>query len=122
MTIDSGKTYTSAIYVGTTLNNESKEAQQECSRYLNDLENNLALTIADPMINQLIYISKIRATESIFGSSKLGVIHSPNGGIYFLGHGQTTKQNTAGRSFLIWDMTWVTMRRITPISYLKITY
>lgn len=91
ITIDSGKTYTFAVYFGATLNNESKqafdyeEALQERTRYLKEMENNLVLTTPDPVINQLFYFSKIRAAESIFESSKLGVIHSPGGGNYYLG-------------------------------------
>ncbi len=51
---------------------------------LNELKNSLQLNTPNPVLNQLFEFSKIRASESIF-ESKLGLIHSPGGGRYYVG-------------------------------------
>jgi len=52
--------------------------------FLNELKNSLQLNTPNPILNQLFEFSKIRASESIF-ESKLGLIHSPGGGRYYVG-------------------------------------
>ena len=51
---------------------------------LDELKNSLQLNTPNPVLNQLFEFSKIRASESIF-ESKLGLIHSPGGGRYYVG-------------------------------------
>lgn len=51
---------------------------------LKKLKNSLQLKTPNPVLNQLFEFSKIRASESIF-ESKLGLIHSPGGGRYYVG-------------------------------------
>ncbi|MFK7770771.1 MAG: six-hairpin glycosidase-like protein [Saprospiraceae bacterium] len=51
---------------------------------LKELKNSLQLNTPNPILNQLFEFSKIRASESIF-ESKLGLIHSPGGGRYYVG-------------------------------------
>jgi len=52
--------------------------------FLHQMATNLILETPDPVLNQLFAFSKIRASESIF-DSKLGAIHSPGGGRYYVG-------------------------------------
>jgi len=52
--------------------------------FLREMSSNLILETPDPVLNQLFAFSKIRASESIF-DSKLGAIHSPGGGRYYVG-------------------------------------
>jgi len=78
------------VYFGATLNDEDandfnyKKAEKERTLFLTEMSSNLNLNTPDPILNQLFYFSKIRASESIFYSS-LGLIHSPGGGNYYLG-------------------------------------
>ncbi|MFK7932000.1 MAG: hypothetical protein AB8G22_00740 [Saprospiraceae bacterium] len=46
--------------------------------------NNLILETPDPVLNTMFSLAKIRASENIF-QSKLGLIHSPGGGRYYVG-------------------------------------
>ncbi len=52
--------------------------------FLEKMQQNLILETPNPVFNQLFEFSKIRASESIF-DSKLGLIHSPGGGRYYVG-------------------------------------
>ncbi|MEM6966259.1 MAG: six-hairpin glycosidase-like protein [Bacteroidota bacterium] len=52
--------------------------------FLTQMQNSLQLNTPNAVLNQLFEFSKIRASESIF-DSKLGLIHSPGGGRYYLG-------------------------------------
>ncbi|MBX2827054.1 MAG: six-hairpin glycosidase-like protein [Flavobacteriaceae bacterium] len=85
------QSYTFPVYYGATLNEEKKEvfdykkAKSERQDFLNKMADRLVLRTPDPVINQLFYFSKIRASESIFESSKMGLVHSPGGGNYYLG-------------------------------------
>lgn len=78
------------VYFGATLNDEDpqkfnyKTAAKQRSLFLEKMSSNLALETPDPILNQLFYFSKIRASESIYHSS-LGLLHSPGGGNYYLG-------------------------------------
>lgn len=86
-----GNSYTFPVYYGATLNDESKtafdfeKAKQQRQAFLTTMSENLVLKTPDTVINQLFYFSKIRASESIFQSSKMGLLHSPGGGNYYLG-------------------------------------
>ncbi|GAB5398959.1 MAG: hypothetical protein Aureis2KO_05440 [Aureisphaera sp.] len=86
-----GESYIFPVYYGATLNNEKKEdfnfekAKKERQQFLDEMANSLVLNTPDPVLNQLFYFSKIRASESIFESSKMGLVHSPGGGNYYLG-------------------------------------
>lgn len=64
-----------------------KQLDDEISRrqsFLKEMSSNLILETPNPILNQLFAFSKIRASESIF-DSKLGPIHSPGGGRYYVG-------------------------------------
>lgn len=52
--------------------------------FLQKMKSNLILETPNPILNLLFEFSKIRASESIF-DSKLGPIHSPGGGRYYVG-------------------------------------
>ncbi|GAA4308181.1 hypothetical protein GCM10023149_01970 [Mucilaginibacter gynuensis] len=90
VTIAPGKKYEFGIYFTATLNDEPEPARSftdiEHNRdlFLDSVSNNLVLKSPDDVINTLFYFSKIRAAESIF-KSRLGLIHSPGGGNYYVG-------------------------------------
>ncbi len=52
--------------------------------FLEQLQGSLNLETPEPVLNTLFEFSKVRASESIF-ESKLGLIHSPGGGRYYVG-------------------------------------
>ncbi len=52
--------------------------------FLDKMRSSLVLETPNPVLNTLFEFSKIRASESIF-ESKLGLIHSPGGGRYYVG-------------------------------------
>ena len=89
--LKSQESYTFPVYFGATLNQEKKEsfnyqeAEKQRAVFLQEMEDRLVLNTPDPIVNQLFYFSKIRASESIFESTEMGVIHSPGGGNYYLG-------------------------------------
>lgn len=58
--------------------------ETERNLFLDSISNNLKLISPDKLINTLFYFSKIRAAESIF-KSRLGLVHSPGGGNYYIG-------------------------------------
>lgn len=66
-----------------TQGNHQLELQQR-NDFLKTLANHLILETPNKSLNTLFQFSKIRATESIF-ESKLGLIHSPGGGRYYVG-------------------------------------
>lgn len=82
--------YEFGIYFTATLDEEPEPAasfakiEQERNVFLDTVANNLKLVSPDKIINTLFYFSKIRAAESIF-KSKLGLVHSPGGGNYYVG-------------------------------------
>lgn len=86
-----GKGENFSMYFGATLNQETKDqfqikqAESDRLAFLNTMMDNLVLETPDPVINRLFAYSKIRASESIFESSKMGLVHSPGGGNYYLG-------------------------------------
>ncbi len=63
---------------------KSQEASVLRQEFLDKMTNSLVLETPDSVLNTLFAFSKIRAAESIF-ESKLGLIHSPGGGRYYLG-------------------------------------
>ncbi|MEM9917996.1 MAG: six-hairpin glycosidase-like protein [Bacteroidota bacterium] len=60
------------------------EAARERQAFLRQIGANLQLETPDSVLNTLFEFSKIRASENIF-DSKLGLIHSPGGGRYYVG-------------------------------------
>jgi hypothetical protein len=89
-TINPGDQYEFGIFFTATLNDESLPEKSlvvvERSRdlFLDTVSRNLKLISPDKILNTLFYFSKIRASESIF-KSRLGLVHSPGGGNYYLG-------------------------------------
>ncbi|MEJ7558499.1 MAG: six-hairpin glycosidase-like protein [Pedobacter sp.] len=89
-TIAPGEKYEFGIFFTATLNDESQPEKSlvavERTRdlFLDSVSKNLQLLSPDKELNTLFYFSKIRAAESIF-KSRLGLIHSPGGGNYYLG-------------------------------------
>lgn len=61
-----------------------EQAYEGRQKFLAQMQNALQLKTPNAVLNQLFEFSKIRASESIF-DSKLGLIHSPGGGRYYLG-------------------------------------
>jgi hypothetical protein len=90
VTINPGQHYEFGIYFTATLNKEPKpllsfaQVEHERDLFLDSVSNNLVLNTPDKVINTLFHFSKIRAAESIF-LSKLGLVHSPGGGNYYVG-------------------------------------
>ena len=85
-----GEKYEFGIFFSATLNDEPQPekslvaVEQSRDLFLDSVSNNLQLISPDKMLNTLFRFSKIRASESIF-KSRLGLIHSPGGGNYYLG-------------------------------------
>lgn len=65
-------------------NQTTETALNERQSFLNKMSRSLILETPDKHLNTLFEFSKIRASESIF-QSKLGLIHSPGGGRYYVG-------------------------------------
>jgi len=88
--INPGEAYTFGIYFTAQLNDEPEPENNFASiehkrdLFLDSVANNLVLKSPDKTINTLFYFSKIRAAESIF-RSRLGLVHSPGGGSYYVG-------------------------------------
>lgn len=85
-----GDSYTFSVGISATLNDEEKivikgdEVLKERNTFLDEMKNSLVLNTPDKTLNTLFEFSKIRASESIF-ESKLGLMHSPGGGRYYVG-------------------------------------
>ncbi|MDO6810488.1 six-hairpin glycosidase-like protein [Zobellia galactanivorans] len=79
-----------SVHVSATLNEEPQLIVHEDEYYrdridfLNKMKSSLQLVTPDSTLNTLFEFSKIRASESIF-ESKLGLVHSPGGGRYYVG-------------------------------------
>jgi hypothetical protein len=90
ITINPGDKYEFGIFFTATQNDEPQPekslAQAEHTRdlFLDTVSKNLKFISPDKVLNTLFYFSKIRAAESIF-KSRLGLVHSPGGGNYYLG-------------------------------------
>ncbi|MGX5690176.1 six-hairpin glycosidase-like protein [Arcticibacter tournemirensis] len=90
VTILPGDKYEFGIYFTATQNDEPQatasfeEVEHQRDLFLDSVSNNLILKSPDKIINTLFFFSKIRAAESIF-RSRLGLVHSPGGGSYYVG-------------------------------------
>jgi hypothetical protein len=90
VTIAPGAQYEFGIYYTAALNNEPQPEksfsviEHKRDLFLDSVSGNLVLKSPDKVINTLFYFSKIRAAESIF-RSRLGLVHSPGGGSYYVG-------------------------------------
>jgi len=88
--IPPGGSYTFSIGISATLNKESEiniqgdEYYKERLEFLRKMKTSLTLETPNQSLNALFEFSKIRASESIF-ESKLGLLHSPGGGRYYVG-------------------------------------
>lgn len=89
-TLGPGEQLSFAVFFETLAERESSaslsvsEVVAQRETFLSEIRGKLALKTPDPVIDTLFYFSKIRAAESIF-DSKLGVVHSPGGGNYYVG-------------------------------------
>ena len=73
--------------VSITLDNQKINSTEEWKKrqdFIRSMKFSSVLTTPNDNINQLYEFSKIRGSESIF-QSKLGLIHSPGGGRYYVG-------------------------------------
>ncbi|MEB8344730.1 six-hairpin glycosidase-like protein [Flavobacteriaceae bacterium KMM 6898] len=88
--LEAGESYTFSIGISATLHSEKEIVIQDNEYYLerieflNKMKNSLQLETPNKSLNALFEFSKIRASESIF-ESKLGLMHSPGGGRYYVG-------------------------------------
>ncbi len=86
--LEAGATATYQLHFTAQLNEEptvvDDHSLEKRTRFLEAMQQNLILETPNPVFNQLFEFSKIRASESIF-DSKLGLIHSPGGGRYYVG-------------------------------------
>ncbi len=88
--LNPGASYTFSVGISATLNEEKEiaingeEFFNERKTFLNEMKGSLNLVTPDSTLNTLFEFSKIRASESIF-ESKMGLIHSPGGGRYYVG-------------------------------------
>lgn len=88
--LEAGDSYKFSIAISATMNDEAKvaiagdEHLLKRKRFLNAMKNSLQLVTPDSTLNTLFEFSKIRGSESIF-ESKLGLVHSPGGGRYYVG-------------------------------------
>ena len=90
ITIAPGEKYEFGIFFSATIDQEAQpeksvtQVERQRDLFLDSIQNNLQLRSPDKMLNTLFYFSKIRASESIF-KSRLGLVHSPGGGNYYIG-------------------------------------
>lgn len=90
VTLKPGSKYDFGVYFTAQLNDEPKPEkslsgiEHKRDLFLDSISKNLVLKTPDKVINTLFYFSKIRAAESIF-RSRLGLVHSPGGGSYYVG-------------------------------------
>ncbi len=88
--IEPNQSITFSIRIMSKLNDEafpSQEIQKSIAGrelFLRKMSSSLILETPNPTLNTLFEFSKIRASESIY-DSKLGLIHSPGGGRYYVG-------------------------------------
>jgi len=88
--LQSGKSISYAIKIMAKKDTEeyplltATETIKKRQEFLDKMSNSLILETPDTILNTLFEFSKIRASESIF-ESKLGLIHSPGGGRYYVG-------------------------------------
>ncbi len=88
--IKAGASFSYSVRIEAILNDEkpaSKSVSEtfiERESFLKAMSSSLQLETPNQELNTLFEFSKIRASESIF-ESKLGLIHSPGGGRYYVG-------------------------------------
>ena len=85
-----GSSYDFTLYFSAAIDNEPingfryDQVKAERDAFLKIIKENLVLETSNPVLDQLFYFSKIRASESIF-ESKMGLVHSPGGENYYIG-------------------------------------
>ncbi|WBL24215.1 six-hairpin glycosidase-like protein [Zunongwangia sp. HGR-M22] len=90
VTLNPKTSYNFTLYFSAAIDNEPingfrfQQIEAERDAFISKVKENLVLETSDPVIDQLFYFSKIRASESIF-ESKMGLVHSPGGGNYYIG-------------------------------------
>jgi hypothetical protein len=90
VTLLPGEGYSFAINFAAGIDDEPiagfdfRQVENERDIFLNMIRDNLILKTPDKVLNTLFYFSKIRAAESIY-NSKMGKVHSPGGGNYYIG-------------------------------------
>lgn len=90
ITIKPLESYTFSIGISSSLNEEKNIKIEddyyfkERRTFLEKMKSSLTLETPNKTLNTLFEFSKIRGSESIF-ESKLGLIHSPGGGRYYVG-------------------------------------
>ncbi|WP_439585741.1 hypothetical protein [Dyadobacter bucti] len=90
ISLAAGESFSFGIYFAAGIDNEPTEkfnhqtAALGRDEFLDSMRSNLVLETGNPILDRLFYFSKIRAAESIF-NSKMGIVHSPGGGNYYLG-------------------------------------
>jgi hypothetical protein len=88
--LKAGESVSVSVKIMATLNSEKppsqslRETVSSRNSFLKSMSGSLQLETPDPVLNTLFEFSKIRASESIY-DSKLGLIHSPGGGRYYVG-------------------------------------
>ncbi|MFI3315626.1 MAG: six-hairpin glycosidase-like protein, partial [Rikenellaceae bacterium] len=89
-TLNSGDSVSFSLRIMAKIEGESfpmltsKESLEGRKEYINTVTSSLVLETPSEEINTLFEFSKIRGAESIY-ESKLGLIHSPGGGRYYVG-------------------------------------
>lgn len=90
VTILPGDQYSFAIYFAAGIDEEALNdfdlnlVELQRNDFLTKMQENLILKTPSEELNMLFYFSKIRAAENIF-TSKMGKVHSPGGGNYYVG-------------------------------------
>ena len=90
VTLGANDSFSYAVYFAAGINDENidefsaKKAVDEREAFLAEVKKNLVLKTPDKTLNTLFYFSKIRAAENLF-DSKMGLVHSPGGGNYYVG-------------------------------------
>lgn len=88
--LSAGESTVFGVYFSAGLNDEVlnkfgwRKAENGRIDFLKKMRHNFVLETPDRVLNTLFYFSKIRAAENIF-DSKMGLVHSPGGGNYYVG-------------------------------------
>ncbi|OEK05405.1 glucosidase family protein [Roseivirga misakiensis] len=90
VSLNAGESFSYAVKIMAQMASEvlprqtAEQALAEREAFLKQMSDALILETPDKTLNTLFEFSKVRASESIF-ESKLGLIHSPGGGRYYVG-------------------------------------
>ena len=90
LTLRANEKFNYSIYFAAGIDDEkitgfsAEKAEAERDSFLAEVKSNLVLNTPNKTLNTLFYFSKIRAAENIF-DSKMGLVHSPGGGNYYVG-------------------------------------